>query len=228
MTEEIILKKLTELADSKYKSFSAKLTPSVKSENVLGVKMPSIRKLAREIADNEAIEGFLCNLPHRYLEQNNLHACLIECMADFDKAISYTQKFLPFIDNWATCDMLFPKAFKRNPEKLLPYIEKWLNSSHVYTVRFAVNMLMRLFLDERFDLKFAERIAKIESDEYYLKMVIAWYFATALAKQYDSVLPFLTQKKLSVWIHNKTIQKAVESYRITQEQKIFLKTLKIR
>ncbi len=226
--KEVIKKRLVDLSESGYKKFSQTLTPSVNAEKVLGVRVPALRKLAKELSSNSAIHDFLNDLPHFYLEENNLHAYVIEQFSDFETAMQLTQRFLPFIDNWATCDTFCPKVFKKHPEKLLPYIESWLNSNHVYTVRFAINTLMRFFLDERFDIKYLKRIAKINSNEYYLNMVIAWFFATALAKQYDSVIPFIEQKRLSNWVHNKTIQKAVESYRITNERKNYLKTLKIK
>ena len=226
--KKIIRQKLENLSDINYKNFSAMLTPSVKPEKILGVRVPILRKIAKEFANNSAIDGFLNDLPHFYLEENSLHGYIIEHFTNFEKAMHYTQEFLPYIDNWATCDTFCPKVFKKQPERLLPYIDEWLKSSNIYTVRFAINMLMRFFLDKRFDLKYAERISKIRTDEYYLNMVIAWYFATALAKQYENILPFIENKKLSVFTHNKTIQKAVESYRISKDKKQYLKTLKIK
>ena len=226
--KQTVKARLINLSESGYKKFSQALTPSVSTDRVLGVRVPALRKLAKELANSDKVNDFLSDLPHFYLEENSLHAYVIEQFSDFEKVMQLTQEFLPFIDNWATCDTFCPKVFKKHPEKLLPYIESWLNSNHVYTVRFAINMLMRFFLDQRFDIKYPECIAKINSNEYYLNMVIAWYFATALAKQYESVLPFIEQMRLSVWVHNKTIQKAVESYRITNERKDYLKTLKIK
>ena len=153
---------------------------------------------------------------------------MISLEKEFDKCIEEVEAFLPFVDNWATCDQLSPKAFKKEPEKLLPYIQAWIRSDKTYTVRFAIGMLMQHFLDERFDTKYADMVAEVRSEEYYVNMMIAWYFATALAKQYEAVLPYLKEKRLDDWVHNKAIQKSVESYRITDEQKAYLKTLKIQ
>ncbi len=173
------------------------------------------------------IEKFMKDLPHFYFEENQLHAFLIAGEKDFAVCLTELERFLPYIDNWATCDQLSPKVFKNCPERLLPYIDRWLDSSHIYTVRFGIGMLMRYFLDDRFEVKYAEQVAAFSSErDYYISMMVAWYFATALAKQYDAILPFLEENRLDTWTHNKTIQKAVESYRIKPEQKACLKSLK--
>ena len=167
-------------------------------------------------------------LPHRYFDEDQLHVFVISLEKDFDRCIAEVDSFLPFIDNWATCDQLSPKAFKKEPQRLLSHIQAWIKSNQPYTIRFAIGMLMQHFLDERFNTKYADMVAELRSEEYYVNMMIAWYFATALAKQYESVLPYLEEKRLDAWVHNKAIQKSVESYRITEKQKAYLKTLKIR
>ncbi|MCC8137102.1 MAG: DNA alkylation repair protein [Clostridiales bacterium] len=228
---------LFEFQDKKYADFQSNLTPTLSRERFIGVRTPKIRALAKKLAavrkiaespDNVSlVEEFMKDLPHFYFEENQLHAFLIAEEKDFSACLRELELFLPYIDNWATCDQLSPGVFKKEPEKLLPYIELWLDSSHIYTVRFGIGMLMRYFLDDRFELKYAEEVAAIPSDrDYYISMMIAWYFATALAKQYDAVLPFIKERRLDPWTHNKTIQKAVESDRIPPERKSYLKTLK--
>lgn len=167
-------------------------------------------------------------LPHTYYEENNLHGFFIEKIKDFNKAIEALEKFLPYVDNWATCDMMRPKVFKKNTKPLFEKCMEWLNAEDTYTVRFGIGMLMSYFLDDEFRVDILNSVAEIRSDEYYINMMIAWFFATALAKQYDATLPFIENNRLDMWVHNKTIQKAVESYRITPEQKAYLKTLKIK
>ena len=179
-----------------------------------------------KIANQETLAAFLTDLPHRYFEENQLHAFLISLEKEFERCVGEVEAFLPWIDNWATCDQLSPRVFRKEAPRLLSYIERWIASEHVYTIRFGVGMLMAHFLDDRFEPGYVEKVAGIRSDEYYVNMMIAWYFATALAKQYDSVLPFLEQNRLEVWTHDKAIQKAVESDRITPEQKGYLRTLK--
>lgn len=223
-----ICQELFALQDLKYKAFSEKLLPTVDPDTVIGVRTPQLRALAKQYAKGENIGDFLCDLPHKYYEENNLHAFLIEQIKDFDTCVAALDSFLPYIDNWGTCDSMKPKIFAKNADRLLPYIEKWLNSSHTYTVRYAILMLMTHFLGDKFDVRFSELVASIKSSEYYINMMIAWYFATALALQYDSAIAFIEQKRLSAWTHNKTIQKAVESYRINEVQKEYLKTLKIK
>ncbi len=222
-----IQERLFELQDIKYADFQSNLTPTLSRERFIGVRTPELRALAKKLAAVRKIEEFMKELPHFYFEENQLHAFLIAEEKDFSVCLAELERFLPYIDNWATCDQLSPKVFKKEPEKLLPCIRLWLDSSHIYTVRFGIGMLMRYFLDERFELKYAEQVAAIPSDrDYYISMMVAWYFATALAKQYDAILPFLEENRLGIWTHNKTIQKAMESYRILPERKAYLKSLK--
>lgn len=226
MITEVIKEELFKLQDIKYRDFQSKLIPGVEPNTVIGVRTPELRKLAKKLLKADDISDFLKILPHQYFDENQLHAFILSEIKDFDQCIEEVNCFLPYIDNWATCDQLSPKIFKKNKIKLYEYIKKWLNSSHTYTVRFAIGMLMQYFLDDDFDIKYPKMIAKIKSDEYYINMMIAWYFATALAKQYEKILPFIENKKLEKWTQNKTIQKAIESYRITPEQKEYLKKLK--
>lgn len=221
-----VLEKLSEYKDEGYKQFNSKLIPTVDPDLIIGVRTPVLRKFAKEFFKTDESKSFLQSLPHKYYEENNLHAFLVAQIKDFDEALYETKRFLPYIDNWATCDTFMPKVFKKNPEKLLPEIKKWISSEKTYTVRYATGLLMNLFLDEKFSTEYPDMVSEIKSDEYYINMMIAWYFATALAKQYDAVLPYLTEKRLPVWVHNKIIQKAVESYRIPAETKEYLKTLK--
>jgi len=223
---EEIRKRLFEMQDLQYRDFHAKLMPNVDKEKIIGVRTPALRKYAKEVAKLPGRPDFLKALPHIYYEENNLHGFIIETIRDYDECMAETERFLPYIDNWATCDMMSPKVLGKHKEKLAEAVERWLASGETYTIRFGVNMLMRHFLDEDFDLKYPAMAAGIRSEEYYVKMVVAWYFATALAAQYDAVLPFLEEGRLELWTHNKAIQKARESYRITKEQKEYLKTLK--
>lgn len=228
MTAKDIRDKLFELADRKYKEFHEKLIPNVNPDFVIGVRTPVLRKLAKEINADADIHLFLEELPHAYYEENNLHAFIIEYIKDFDECILAVEEFLPYVDNWATCDMMSPKVFKKHLPELFVKINEWIASDKVYTVRFGIGMLMKYFLDERFLPEYNEIPASVDSDEYYVKMMIAWYYATALAKQYDATIPYIENKRLSIWIHNKAISKAVESRRITEEQKVYLKSLKIK
>ncbi|MBQ4039888.1 MAG: DNA alkylation repair protein [Oscillospiraceae bacterium] len=212
------------MADGEYKEFSAKLMPTVCKDKVIGIRIPVLRKFAKTLTD---YEDFLQNLPHKYFEEDNLHAFLIEREKDFDRCIEKLDAFLPFVDNWATCDSMKPKVLKKEPEKLLAHINRWINSNDVYAVRYGINLLMSFYLDDNFDEKYLKLVADVKTDEYYINMMRAWFFATALAKQYDKTLPYIEEKVLDKWTHNKTIQKAVESFRITKEQKAYLKTLKI-
>ena len=226
MITDEIREKLFELQDKKYAEFQAKLIPTVDSETVIGVRTPALRALAKELSKRQDIGEFLDELPHKYFDENQLHAFIISGMKDYEESLKRLIAFLPYVDNWATCDQMSPKVFKKHRKELLPSIESWLESKETYTVRFGIGMLMEHYLEEDFDLKYPEEVAEIRSDEYYINMMIAWYFATALAKQYDQILPFIEEKKLDKWTHNKAIQKAVESYRITPEQKSYLKSLK--
>ena len=222
-----IINKLFELQDKKYQELQVKILPNLAPDIIIGVRTPELRRLAKEIVKGD-YSSFLEELPHKYFDENQLHAFIVSEIKDYDECISYVNKFLPFVDNWATCDQMSPKVFKKNTDRLLYEIKVWLNSGDTYTIRFGIGMLMQYYLDEKFDSKYLKMVSKIRSDEYYVNMMIAWYFATALAKQYDSALPFILNHKLDTWTHNKTIQKAIESYRITSEQKDFLRSLKIK
>ncbi len=221
-----IQKMLFEMQDAEYRKFQAKLMPTVDIESIIGVRTPELRRLAKTVKNESYVQAFLDELPHKYYDENNLHSFIICEEKNIDVCIDRIDKFLPFVDNWATCDQLSPKIFKKNTDRLLAKIFDWMQSDKTYTVRFAVEMLMNYFLDERFEPSQLELASTVESDEYYIKMMQAWYYATALAKQYDTTLGFLKKNTLPVWTHNKTIQKARESYRITDEQKEYLNTLK--
>lgn len=222
-----IEQKLRCFEDKKYKQFNAPLIPTVSPDSQIGVRIPDIRKIAKELKGTEEAEKFLHDLPHRYFEENNLHGYLIEAINDFDKALEETEKFLPYIDNWATCDTITPKVFKKNLPALYEKIKIWLTAEETYTIRFGVNMLMKFFLDEKFTDEVLLLVAEIKSDEYYVNMVRAWFFATATAKQKEKTLPYIKEKKLDKWTHNKTIQKCTESYRISAEDKKLLKEMKL-
>lgn len=219
-----IKKLLFNLQDEKYRDFHAKLMPNIDKSTIIGIPVPKIRALAKQIKNDAG--DFLEKLPHKYYEENNLHAILVSEISGFDECIGKINEFLPYVDNWATCDIMKPKSFKKNKEALLSEIDKWMKSQHEYTVRFGIEMLMTHFLDGDFDKKYIDAVSRIQSDAYYINMMIAWYFATALAKQWDATVKYIEEKRLSVWVHNKAIQKAVESYRITEEQKEYLKRLK--
>ena len=223
-----IQEKLFSLQDIKYRDFQIGLIPGQDVSGAIGVRTPALRALAKELSKDPEIDQFLCDVPHTYFDENQLHAFIISGIRDYDKCMAEVTKFLPYIDNWATCDQMSPKVFKKHRTELFSHIEKWIDDEHTYTVRFAIGMLMQHFLDEDFDIKYPEMVAKVRSSEYYINMMIAWYFATALAKQYDEIIPFIEGRRLDVWTHNKTIQKAVESYRISEEKKAYLRTLKIR
>ena len=222
-----ITEKLFEKQDLKYKDFNCSLLPGIDPQTVIGVRAPDIKKLAKEIIKEGAADAFIEVLPHGYFEENSIHAFIISQIGDYDRAVSELDRFLPFVDNWAICDSISPKAFKNNRNKLKSETERWISSQRTYTVRFGVKMCMDNYLDENFDPVFLEKCSLIESDEYYINMMVAWYFATALAKNWDASLPYIENHKLPVWIHNKTIQKAVESYRITDSQKELLKKYRI-
>ena len=213
--------------DIKYRDFQTPLFPGVSEDRFIGVRTPELKKLAKELFGSETANKFIETLPHHYFDENQLHAFLISLIKDYQTCLKEVDRFLPYIDNWGTCDQLCPKVFSKHKNELISYIKKWLNSEHVYVVRFAIGMLMSLYLDDDFKKEYMNLVASIRSEEYYINMMIAWYFATALAKQYDSAIRYLEDKKLPMWVHNKTIQKAVESYRINDEQKAYLKNLKI-
>jgi len=215
---------LLAMRDEKFAHFNAALMPSTKSQNVIGVRTPDLRKYAKTIRNSDE---FLSELPHKYFEENQIHAFILFDIRDFKKCVNMVDTFLPYIDNWATCDQLIPKVFAKNTNVLLPWIHKWIKSKHTYTVRFAIGLLMRFYLGDNFDFKYANAVIFMASNEYYINMMRAWYFATALAKNWNDVIGIIENKKLDTWTHNKTIQKAIESYRITQPQKEYLKKLKI-
>lgn len=218
--------RLFAMAEEEYGRFQANLIPTVDPTLILGVRMPKLRTLARQISGSAEAEAFLCALPHTYFEENQLHAALIERLRDYPACLAATECFLPFVDNWATCDCFSPKVFGKNRAALLEEIRRWIASEKTYSVRFAVKQLMTWYLDESYFPECLAMVAAVDSEDYYVKMMVAWFFATALAKQYAAALPYLEQERLPVWIHNKTIQKAVESYRITPEQKIYLRSLR--
>ena len=223
-----ITEQLFALQDIDYKQFHSKLMPTINPDVIIGVRTPELRKLAKQLNKSTDVELFMQELPHRYYEENNLHGFLIESIKEFDACIAALNQFLPYVDNWATCDMMAPKVLKKDLPRLYEWVKVWIASAETYAVRFGVNMLMKYFLDEAFLPEYPALVASIQSEEYYVKMVVAWYFATALAKQYDAVLPYIEEHRLDAWTHNKTIQKAVESYRISPEQKLYLKTLKCK
>ena len=218
---------LFSLREEKFAAFQAKLIPNVAPERVIGVRTPALRKLAKTLRGSGQAEEFLKALPHEFFEENNLHAFLLCEMKDFEACVQAVEDFLPYVDNWATCDMMNPKALAKDKAALLERIRLWLQSGHTYTVRFGMEMLMNHFLEEDFREEYLALVASVQSEEYYIRMMQAWYFATALAKQYEAAAKYLEQRKLGVWVHNKTIQKARESYRISGEQKEYLKSLKI-
>lgn len=224
--EQTILQRLMALQDLGYRDFQAKLMPTVDPETVIGVRMPALRKLAAQLRKKPQTEAFLRELPHGYYEENNLHGLLICAGKDYEQTVAALNAFLPYVDNWATCDLLSPKAFAARPPQLPGQIRRWLDSGRTYTIRFGLGMLMQFYLDEGFSAEYLDWAAAIRSEEYYVNMMRAWYFATALAKQYETALPYLTEGRMDVWTHNKTIRKAIESYRITAEQKAYLRTLR--
>lgn len=223
---QAIQNKLFALQDTSYRDFQCKLTPSITPDKVIGVRMPQLRKVAREIKGSIEATEFLETLPHSYYDEDNLHGLLLCQYIDYDKTIAALERFLPYVDNWATCDLLRPKAFEKHPPQLPQQLHLWMKRQHVYTVRFAVGMLLTFYLDEAFEPQYLAWASSIQREEYYINMMVAWYFATALAKQYEATIPYLQENPLPLWTHNKTIQKAIESRRISPEQKAYLKTLR--
>lgn len=222
----MIQERLFELADEEYADFQVKLTPGISRESVIGVRIPKLRKLAKELASNPIVNDFLCELPHKYYDENILHSILLSQIKDYDESIRLTDMFLPYIDNWAVCDTLIPKIYSKHKDKLIVKIKEWISSTDIYTCRYGMGTLMRFYLDDDFKPEYLEMPAAVISKEYYVNMMIAWFFATALAKQWDATVGYIEQEKLGVWVNNKTIQKARESYRITDEQKEYLKQYK--
>ena len=221
-----IQKELFSRQDKEYMKFLSKLTPNVSEDTIIGVRIPEIRKLAKKLVKNNEYEDFLKELPHKYYDENLLHGAIISENKDFENCIESLDSFLPFVDNWAVCDTISPKIFKKHKKELIEKIKEWSQSDKTYTCRFGVEMLMTHFLDKDFKKEYLEIVANIHSEEYYVKMVIAWFFATALTKQWDYAVIYLENNKLDVWVHNKTIQKARESLRILEDKKGYLKRLK--
>ena len=221
-----IREKLMELQDIQYRDFTAKLVPNIDKADIIGIRTPVLRMMAKELSSADA-DMFIKELPHKYFDEYNLHGLLLSQEKDFDRAILGLEQLLPYIDNWATCDIIAPRSFKRNTDKLLPHIYEWLGSNGTYTVRFGIGMLLKYYLDDPlFNPKYLEAVAEVKSDKYYVNMMIAWYFATALAKQYMDTLPYIEGHRLSDWVHRKAIQKSVESRRISDEHKQYLRSLK--
>ncbi len=221
-----VYERLAVLGDEKYRDFQSKLVPNTPKETILGVKTPEMRKIAKEIRGTEEAEEFLTQLPHKYYEENLVHFFVIAMIKDFDECVEAVEAFLPYVDCWPVCDQSSPKVFSRNHEKLLPLIKKWIESDHVYTSRFGIRMLMNEFLGEDFKPEYLEWVASVKGEDYYIKMMVAWYFATALAKQYDASVVYIEERRLEPWTHKKAIQKAVESFRVSDEHKEYLKTLR--
>ncbi|MBO4782468.1 MAG: DNA alkylation repair protein [Lachnospiraceae bacterium] len=221
-----VYQQLSEVKDDKYKDFQAKLVPNISRDTILGVKTPEMRRIAKEVFNSKDRDAFLNDLPHKYYEENLVHFFVISMIKDFDECIAAVEKFLPYVDCWPVSDQASPKSFKKNTDKLLPYIKKWMKSKHVYTARFGIRMLMNEYLGDNFKPEYPELVAKVKGDDYYIKMMIAWYFATALAKNYDECIGFIENRRLDDWVHKKAIQKAIESFRVTEEHKEYLRSLK--
>ena len=218
---------LFKLQDEKYRDFQVKLIPGYSTDCMIGVRTPELRKYSKKLLKENNYLSFLEELPHKYFDENQLHGFIISEIKDYNTCINYLNKFLPYIDNWATCDQTSPKVFKKHHKELLKQIKVWIKYKKTYTIRFGIGMLMQHFLDEDFKEEYLEMVSNVRSNEYYVNMMIAWYFATALAKQYEKTIPYIENKELDIWTHNKAIQKAIESYRITSEQKEYLRGLKI-
>ena len=223
MTTDEIRSRLFALQDVKYRDFQSGLIPNIPPESMIGVRTPELRKLAKEVGTDE---DFLAALPHRFFDENQLHAFIISAIRDKSECLRRAEEFLPYVDNWATCDQMSLKCFKKSPEGLLPRIRIWIKSPHTYTVRFGVGCLMEFFLDEHFSPEYIELVSEIRSDEYYVNMMIAWYFATALAKQYETTVGYIERRSLDPWVHRKAVQKAIESSRVTDSNKQYLRTLR--
>ena len=221
-----VYERLIACSDEQYKEFQSKLVPNIPKETVLGVRTPDMRRIAKEIRGTEEAEGFLAELPHKFYEENLVHFFLIAMIKDFDQCVQAVETFLPYVDCWPVCDQSTPKVFAKNHEKLLPLIRKWMDSDHVYTARFGIRMLMNEFLGEDFQPEYLAWVAGVQGEDYYIKMMVAWYFATALAKQYDESVVYIEEHRLETWTHKKAIQKAVESYRVTEAHKEYLKMLR--
>lgn len=226
MRSDAIFQRLSELSDPTYRDFHAGLIPNISPETILGVRVPALRKLARELRGSAEAQEFMAALPHEYYDENCLHGLLINDIKDFGATVSALDAFLPYVDNWAVCDLISPRSFKSRPPELAAHVRRWLDSSHSYTVRFGIGVLMSFYLDEGFEPAQLEAVAERCCEEYYVNMMVAWYFATALAKQPEAALPYIENRRLSRWTHNKAIQKSIESRRIPDETKAYLKTLR--
>ena len=222
-----IYERLLEYRDEKYSEFQSKLVPNISPDPIIGVRTPDMRAVAKAVAGTDEASAFLKELPHKYYEENLVHFFIIAAIKNFDECVREVERFLPFIDCWPVCDQSSPKVFKKEHEKLLPLIKKWISSEHVYTARFGMRMLMNEFLDADFKPEYLDLVVQKRGEDYYLKMMVAWYFATALAKQYDATLPVIESRRLEPWTHNKAIQKAIESFRVTDEHKANLRTLRV-
>ncbi len=221
-----LYRRLAEVKDDAYREFQAKLVPNIPKETILGVRTPEMRKIAKEVFESAERDAFLNDLPHKYYEENLIHFFVLAMIRDFDECVRRVEAFLPYVDCWPASDQATPKSFRKNHEKLLPYIEKWIASDHVYTARFGLRMLMNEFLDADFKEEYLALAASKQGEDYYLKMMIAWFFATALAKRYDETVPYLEQHRLDEWVHKKAIQKAIESFRVSDAHKEYLKRLR--
>ena len=226
MRSDAVLQRLSELSDPTYRDFHAGLIPNISPETILGVRVPALRKLARELRGSAEAQEFMAALPHEYYDENCLHGLLINDIKDFGATVSALDAFLPYVDNWAVCDLISPRSFKSRPPELAAHVRRWLESSHSYTVRFGIGVLMSFYLDVGFEPAQLEAVAERCCEEYYVNMMVAWYFATALAKQPEAALPYIENRRLSRWTHNKAIQKSIESRRIPDETKAYLKTLR--
>ena len=223
---ENLEKELFELQDLKYRDFHSKLLPGIDKDFIIGIRTPILRKFTKEFAKTPEAELFMQELPHRYYEENNMHMMLASWIKDYEKCLDEVKRFLLYVNNWATCDLPAPKVFAKHKDELLPEIRSWIASDKTYTISYGIGMLMTFYLDEDFSPEYLKLAADVRSEEYYVNMMIAWYLATALAKQWDATILYLEERKLPEWVHRKTIQKAIESYRITPEQKVYLKTLR--
>ncbi len=228
MSDAAVYEELYKLQDKKYRELQVKIIPNIDPDSIIGDRTPELKKYAKQLAADGKADDFLSDLPHKYFEENQLHSFIISGIKDYEKCMDELGRFLPYVDNWATCDQLSPKAFKKHKAELLDRIKTWIKSDKTYIIRFSIKMLMDHFLDEDYKTEYPKMVAKVRSDEYYVNMMSAWYFATALAKQYDTAVTFIEQKKLDKWTHNKAIRKSVESYRISPEKKEYLRSLKIR
>ncbi len=217
---------LFDMQDITYRDFHSRLIPNIEKDRVIGIRTPILRKFAKGYAKTDDAQKFIRELPHYYYEENNLHMMIITGIKDYDTCVIEIERFLPYIDNWATCDLPVPKCFYKNKEKLIDNVISWIKSDDTYTIRYGIETLMSIYLDDAFESSYPRLVSEVISDEYYVNMMIAWYFATALAKQWEAVIPYIEEKRLPEWVHKKTIQKAVESYRITDEQKKYLRALR--